>query len=778
MKRDQFIVLLLLFLMAVPTIGQDDPPPAEIVNDEGGPIFITGSVEYTNAFFTLGVAEPLIILEDQAGFVDRNEGYLMSPESQTLGQITSDFFTSPFTYSITLPIVPRGEARDVDNDEEEEEGIQIFAIAYWTNTWGDPFLEERDLYGGGWSTAYASTDVSSSSDNLREVVGGKYLIYASDDKQGFPSGFGDDQMLFTEDDPIVIVPAGYTVVDMNSDPFIFDRSAEPIIDLIEGEGTEAEDYSELSYTEAFDAMIDLMAHEYAFTEHKGIDWDAVSEEFRPRFEEAEENEDDFAYRLALQDLAFSIPDGHIGTSAIDFDAFQLETAGGIGMAIRELDDGRVVANFILESGPADEAGIELGAEILEIDGRPISEVISENVPWSSPFSTEHMLRLQQLRYVTRFPLETEVDILYQNPGDEEAVEVSLTSVAERDSFRFSSFNAGLVGDELPVEYEMRDDGLMYAKVFSFSDNELLTIQLWERMIQTMNDSGATGLIIDMRQNGGGSGFLADQMAAYFFEEQLELGNSGYYDEDIDDFFFDERTVDIMYPPSEDQRYLGEIAVIIGPACLSACEFFSYDMALQDRATIVGHYPTGGLGGSVEVFFMPDGEQFQFTIGRAVDADGKIHIEGTGVIPTLDVPVTEETLLTEDDVLLNAAIEHLLEATAVEIVDGGEFVIGEEVMGELAEGVRIQYFLPIPDDIVLDFVVSDESGELDTVLNLYLAEDTEDAVFTNDDADDSTVNSAAYGIEIPAGLDLMVEVASFNDAESGEFTLSITEGEPE
>ena len=54
------------------SLAQDEAPPADIVNDEGGPVSITGEVPYTNPFFTLGVAAPLVILEDQAGFVDRN----------------------------------------------------------------------------------------------------------------------------------------------------------------------------------------------------------------------------------------------------------------------------------------------------------------------------------------------------------------------------------------------------------------------------------------------------------------------------------------------------------------------------------------------------------------------------------------------------------------------------------------------------------------------------------------------------------------------------------
>ena len=249
---------------------------------------ITGEVNYTNTFFTDGVAEPLVILEDQAGFVDRNEFFIMPVESQTLGQITSDFFDPPFSYSIALPIEPQGTLRDVDNDSEEDPGVQVFAVAYWTNSFGDPYLEERDLSGGGWSTAYASTLTSSDAETKREIVGGKLLIYAAEEGQGFPSGFGDDGLLFTEDDPLVAVPKGYTIVDLDSDPFTFDRSRHQVIDLIEPESTALVDYSDLSYTEAFDSLIEKLSKEYAFTEYKGLDWEQIHSDLRPQFEKADE----------------------------------------------------------------------------------------------------------------------------------------------------------------------------------------------------------------------------------------------------------------------------------------------------------------------------------------------------------------------------------------------------------------------------------------------------------------------------------------------------------
>ena len=77
---------------------------------ESGPKIVTGSVTYTNTFFTSGVAEPEIILEDEGGFVTRNRKFVIPIQSQVIGEITSDFYTSPFTYSLSLPAEPNPDS--------------------------------------------------------------------------------------------------------------------------------------------------------------------------------------------------------------------------------------------------------------------------------------------------------------------------------------------------------------------------------------------------------------------------------------------------------------------------------------------------------------------------------------------------------------------------------------------------------------------------------------------------------------------------------------------
>lgn len=733
---------------------------APILNDEGGVVSITGVITYTNPFFTLGVAAPLVILEDQAGFVDRNETFLMPVESQTLGQITSDFLTSPFSYSIALPIEPQGTLRDVDHDGKEESGVQVFAIAYWNNVFGDPFLEERDLGGGGWSTAYASTRISEEAETEREIVGGKFLVYAPDDQQGFPSGFGEDGLLFTEDDPIVILPQGYTVVDMDTDPFTFDRSRHQKIDLVEPEGAALVDYSDLSYTEAFDALVDQLRLEYAFTEYKGIDWDALQEEFRPRFETADRRHSNTLYRQALRDFAWSIPDGHVSGPFIR-EEFQNAAGGGIGIAIRELDDGRVLVNFLLDDSPAARAGLEFGAEIVAINGIDITEYISDTVSYFGPYSTIHDQRLDQQLFATRFPVGTEVEVTFLNPGSSTIQTTQLVASPEVDSFNFWLQDSDRDGFELPVEYQVLDSGFGYAQIFSFADNDLLTVQLWERMIQAMNDNDVPAIIVDMRQNGGGRGFLADQMAAYFFDEQLVTGRTAVYDKDRGEFYFDPRGEQHFYLPAEELRYHGDLVVLVGADCASACEFFSYDLTLQDRAVVVGHTPTAGLGGSIDRVAMPDDEEFTFTQGRAVDTDGNIHIEGIGVVPDIRVPVDEAAVFSDGDPVLEAAVRFL----TGDILDGGILHLGDVVTGSLPPKTRVRYSLTLSEGDMFSIVLEGASGRRDMVLYFY-ADDGSDLGSTEGD------ESAVIGLTSPGELNLIIEVAAVEDAGEEAYTLRI------
>ncbi len=780
--------------------------------EEGGLVSMTGFVTYTNPFFGAGTVQPLVILEDQTGFVDRNRVYIFPLESQVLGQITSDFKSSPFSYSMVLPIEPRGGERDVDNDGVDELGVQIYAPAYWDNTYGGPFLEERDMSGGGWSTAYASTVTSTELGQEREIIGGKFVVYAPDDQQSFPINFGEDGLLFTGDEQEVVdLPAGWTTVNLDTVPFTFDRSRNQNIPLLEPEGAALIDFSDLSYTEAFDALVEEFRESYAFTDIKGLDWDALKEEYMPLFEEAEEDGSATDYRRALRAFLWEIPDGHVSGGFVQGD-FVEAISGGIGMGIRDVDDGRIIVNYLLDGGPAADADILLGAEIVAINGLTATNHVDDSVAWSAPFSTDHVERLQKLRYATRFEANSDIEIAYINPEETEVMTATLSTVQEFDSFSQSSFFTGRTGLELPVEFEILDEGIGYVEITGFLDNQLLTIQLWERMIQNLNENNIDSLVIDMRQNGGGFGFLADMMAAYFFDEALITGNSEQFDEDLGEFITKpENARGFILPPNRDLYYDGQITVLVGPACASACEFFSFDLTLQNRAVIVGQYPSAGLGGGVNDLRMPEGESVRYTVGRAIGPDGNIHIEGIGVQPNIVVPVTEETLFTDEDVVLQTAIDYLQgdiefefpepepaeededsaegeegegesEDENAEDSEGedssgdaielqGSLVAGDIVESELTEGESHFYEVSLAEGDIVDIAaVAADMLALDLQMIIYNTAGEE--LDSNDDLDVKNFNPGFLGIEAPEDIVIIVEIRGFDDDQSGAYQFGV------
>lgn len=765
-------VLLFLASLSVSVTAQPVIPRAKVINEEGGTQFVSGQVNYTFPFFRLFLPDPFVIFYDIAGLVERDVDFVPDQGSQAFGFIIGDPFSSPFDYELSLPAVPRGQRRDLARGgvPSDDSGVMIFMVAVTSNTWSNPFMERRDTFVAGiMSSVVISTDI----DSFLELKRGKLIVYAPDDQQAFPSGFGADGILFTDDDPLVLLPAGYTVVDISTEPFIFDRSASPVVDLIESENAELADFSDLGYVEAFDEMIALLRRRYAFTEYKGVDWDALNAEFRPRIIEAEQNRDSMGFRRALRQLAWRIPDGHV-SGPFDASEFQRESSGGLGFVLRQLDDGRVLVTRVIPDLPAQRQGIQVRAEILEINGLPIEQALEQVVPWTSPFSTPHNLRLEQLRFVHRAPINTPITITYRNPG-EQVQSARLITEFDPQSFTESASSPRPVPGQLPVEFRILDNGMAYIALYSFADDLPLMVRLWERAITQISRDNVPGLIIDLRRNGGGSGFLGDQLPAYFFDEELLLGNVARYSASRDEFVVNPLLEDRFILPESGLYYGGNIAVIVSPDCASACEAFAFAMTIENRAAIVGHYPTAGLGGSVVPIAMPENATFSYTTSRTLGPDGEINIEGIGVAPTVRVPVNEDTLFTSRDVLLEAAVDYLLRARDnVQVQQQGSINVGDVVRQAVQRGERYRYSLSVRRGQVINIIASDADGNrLNTVTRLYAVGNPE-ALLENVNLSPDDLRSGFQALEIPADLTIIIEIGTVNDSLSGVFELRIEE----
>ena len=637
-----------------PTMTPTALPPRPVDPGEENPdepVFITGDIPFTSPFFLDTIAEAFVLLEDQGGFVNREKEFTFPLVGQTIGpgELIDD---DTVRFQLALPAIPQGTQVDVDNNDHNDPGVQIFAVAYWSNTWGGPFLEERD--GVGWSGAYASTITDADRDY--EIDGGILIVWAPDDEQGFPIDYGDDGLLFTADDPTAAIPAGYTLVNLDESPFLFYKEARPELTLFEGD-IAVNDYSEMAYTEAFEALFEKVSREYPFTEYKEIDWESLYVEYMDRMAGAKDDEDFF---WGLKDFSLEIPDGHVGISFNELVAqiFFENHGGSFGMILTETDDPSVLVTSIFHGAPAESAGIEVGAEIILWDGVPVTEAVSAIQPFLGPYSTTHQKRFEQLVFLTRVAPGDSVEIDFKNPDSDVVISAEIEAVVEYDSL--FTWIPSLSGDELalPIEAEVLDEsGLGYIKINTFSDDYNLMAQLWDRIMRELIDLEVPGIILDLRVNGGGNSGLANNFAGYFFGEEVWVMRRSYHNEISGVFEYIEPDRKIKPGPV---NFDGPVVVLVGPYCVSACEGFSYSMSLREDVLVIGHTPSAGAYGEVGrgQYDLPADLSVQFPTGRSEDMDGNLLIEGVGVVPDILVPVTRESALGQVDVVLEAAIEAL------------------------------------------------------------------------------------------------------------------------
>ncbi|MBL8057654.1 MAG: hypothetical protein JNK29_13205 [Anaerolineales bacterium] len=636
---------------ATPTTGASAEAPAGAA--PAGPAEIRGRFQVSNDFVIASyMVEHAVALVDLHGFVLRDPEWPVPTDSQVLGFMQVDLATDSGSYDLNLPVRPEGEASDVDNDGQRDAGVQVFAVAYWPNLAGGPFSEGDDP-SFGWPTYLAS--IRTDSENDDEVIGGRIVVWASDDQQGFPTGFGADGRLFTADDPAGPLPAGYSVIDLDRQPFAVLRPATAEADLYEPQDIALKDFSAQSYSEAFQSLTDLMAREWAFNglPEKRVDWKALTAAIAPRVAQAEQDQDPAAFWRALFDFTHAIPDGHVGLGGGPYEsqAFSEVAGAGYGFAIRQLEGGEYAVVYVTPGGPAEAAGLAVGATVLQFGGQPLEQALRGVTPFAGPFSQTVFERYQQARYLLRAAEGVTTTVTFRNPGGASSQTVTLAAVPEQDSFRFTSLYRGYVQPELPLEYHFLESGFGYINISSYSDDLNLIVRLFERALQTFEANGVTSVIIDLRYNSGGNplglaGFLTDQT--------IPLGQEERYSEATGQFEPVGPPRKIL--PNQTQYRFDQIAVLVGPACFSACEAEAYGFSQVPGAVVVGFYPSAGVYADVArgQVLLPEGLSLQFSTDRIVRPDGRLFLEGTGVVPTRRVPLTLDNLLSPDDVVLREA----------------------------------------------------------------------------------------------------------------------------
>jgi C-terminal processing protease CtpA/Prc len=169
------------------------------------------------------------------------------------------------------------------------------------------------------------------------------------------------------------------------------------------------------------------------------------------------------------------------------------------------------------------------------------------------------------------------------------------------------------------------------------------------------DGPVAGLIIDIRNNGGGSISNAFTIANRFADEKIKVADWFYKIGPEHDAFSRAEEKFIEFEGDEEYTFDKPIVVLINRSSYSSANFFASMMSFLPNVTLMGDQ-TGGGGGLPINNELPNGWRYRFSSTRTLDANGK-NIE-FGVVPDIEVSLDSTDLANGKDTMIEQAIDFI------------------------------------------------------------------------------------------------------------------------
>lgn len=587
-----------------------------------------------------GTAPPFAALTDLTAYLDQDLTVPLDPRGQILAPLRS--VATQAQFDLALPEQPLGQPHAFG--DAPEPGVQIFAVNIHASLGESPFLDPFEY--SGWPTAYSTLSLAT---GTFAIDGGALLVWSDGDHQTFPTGPGPDGRLFTGDDPLAPVAAGWTLIDLSTPTFRQHRDATADVTIIPGFGG-VRDLSRMNDIDAFDTLVAQLRVAYPFTDQKHIDWDALNTIYRPEIAAAQRAGDRTALNDALLRFAAAIPDGHVGVTP-GLPALRERLGGTLGFTIGASSYGAVFVTTVAPDSPAAAVGITPGLELVSMDGVPATAAV-DATDLIRPVSTAAARRDEQLRLLPLGPVGTQATLAVRVAPDQPERTVTLPRTASDEPVLalLGQDRASLAGAATPpVDSRLLDDQTGYVRVRTFAEAPQAITAGWDYAIGHLQRAGATNLILDLRGNPGGILPVATYLAGSFITQPVNLADLHIR---ADDGSWPVSGKLIVRP--NQALWSGRVTVLIDSGCISACEVLAGALAANPATEILGSEPTGGVVGTVSFWQLPSGLTFQAPLGRYLQGE-RIWLEGRGVSPTIVVPVSRTTLLSGDDAVLDAAV---------------------------------------------------------------------------------------------------------------------------
>ena len=302
-----------------------------------------------------------------------------------------------------------------------------------------------------------------------------------------------------------------------------------------------------------------------------------------------------------------------------FEDLQIDTKGkftGIGIHIT-MRDGFVTVISPIEDTPAHRAGIKAQDRIIKVDGKPTKD-------------------LRQAVSMMRGPKGTKVRVTIMRNGVKKPIEFELI----RDVIPIVS-----------VKYIFLKPGYGYIRLSQFAGNT--TDELQKALLELDSvDEPLKGLILDLRDNGGGLLNQSIKVADLFLDDGKILSIKGRQNKNTKVFKATPDQLQHDYP----------MIVLINGGSASASEIVAGALQDQKRALILGT-TSFGKGSVQTVETLRDGSGLKLTIARYYTPSGR-SIQAKGIEPDIVLPhrrIDTQERNEEEGLIKEKDLENHLEA---------------------------------------------------------------------------------------------------------------------
>lgn len=447
-----------------------------------------------------------------------------------------------------------------------------------------------------------------------------------------------------------------------------------------------EDFSNLSWPDAFDALNNKLAKEYAFSEWKGIDWNKLSVQFKPIIAKAyqQKPKDVATYNQAMRNYLQSIHDGHIilniSKENIEFYREQIKqhNGGSYGLILTQSNlawpQNKVYVSYVAANSEAANAGIKPGMEVLNWNGVPINLAIGNTLTtWATMFSmlngeshcidnlcwilhnpaTLDGINYEKIRQLARNKIGNTITITFK----EIKYPVLLTAFDDHGDLLKRT---DLWKEQPWLTSEILPSGYGYIKLAAEDRNVSDKFAQFKTVMQNLHN--VPGIILDLRGNLGGDGSVfSEQVAGFFTQHSLFNFDVMMYDAITDKYaFYQHFGCDPQTP-----NYSGPVIVLTDLGTISAGEILANLLSELPQVHIMSFYNNtqGSLAGNALMVLLPEKLIVPYAYFRLVDQQGKIigdsdkNLAG-GVKTEIKVPIDAATAVAiytnNQDILLQHA----------------------------------------------------------------------------------------------------------------------------